>query len=120
MERQLPINVQLVGAGIFLARINRGPGTLLEMVYDISLNTLACSGVGGVQFSAEDLASLAKLVQLLIAEITLDGNVAAEERYWLRSLRDHIDRAMSDFEIEMHKHYEQMPRAEDQNATLSS
>ena len=92
--------VQVVGAGIFLARVNRSPQTLSAFTYEISLSTQICPEAGRLQFSAADLANLGKLLQLLTFEITMDGNMPSRQRSTLRSLGIHLERAMTEFELE--------------------
>ena len=114
------MHVQVVGAGIFLARVNRSPQTLTSIAYEISLSTQTCPETGRLQFSAADLANLGKLLQLLTFEITTDGNMPPRERSTLRSLGIHIERAMTEFEFELEQGALAPQHTEIDNATSNS
>ena len=112
--------VQIVGAGIFLARVNRSPQTLNSFAYEVSLSTQTCPEAGRLQFSAADLVNLGKLLQLLAFEITTDGNMPSGERSILRSLGNHIELAMKEFELEMKQNLSAAHPTENHSATSNS
>ena len=112
--------VQLIGAGIFHARITRSSQTLSESKYEVSLSTRTCPETGTVQFSAADVSSFAKLLQLLLFEIELDGNASSVERSILRSLGNHIELAMKEFESEMKQNLSAALPTENHSATSNS
>ena len=112
--------VQIVGAGIFLAHINRNHQALNSFAYEVSLSTQTCPETGRLQFSAADLANLGKLLQLLTFEITMDGNMPSGERSTLRSLGIHIKRAMTEFEFELEQGASAARHTEIDNATSNS
>lgn len=112
--------VQIVGAGIFLARVNRNPQARNSFAYEVSLSTQTCPEAEKLQFSASDLVNLGKLIQLLTFEITTDGNMPTVERSILRSLGNHIERAMTEFEFELKQDPSAPQHTESHSATSNS
>ena len=79
--------VQTVGAGLFLARIQRSKTTAGDSEYLVELNV---SSNVSVTLKFEDVKHLSQLLRLIATEVQHDGHAIQADREWIqRVIGDH-------------------------------